>query len=129
MLLATFMPRHVSAVFHETAPGFLSSVLGLRSRNFLGRESIRSELIGRFFPPPRCPEARDSLSSCAKEFLARVPEREASSPLLPSAFLPPAQKPRAHSAGAAKSCQSHQFSLANHRSSFLSSCLLKSCCL
>src|SRR5271156_780499 len=127
MLLATFMPRPAPAVFRAAARGLPSKSLWHRSRNSLERESIRSELAGKFSPPPLRPTARGSLSSSEKEFPARVPVREAARPPLPSAFLLPAQTPRAHSADAAESCQSHQFSFASPRSSCLSSRLLESC--
>src|ERR1700677_2541137 len=119
------MRRPASAVSHAVASGFLLKDLRLRSRSFLERESIRPKSTGKSSPPPRCLAARDLLSSCAREFLARVPEREVAGRPLPSAFRLPAQMPRARSADAAESCQSHQFSFASPRSSSLSSRLLE----
>src|SRR6202050_2997200 len=119
------MRRPASAVSHAVASGFLLQDLRLRSRSFLERESTRPKSAGKSFPLPRCPAARDLLSSCARELLARVLEREVAGQPPPSAFRLPAQMPRARSADAAGSCQSHQFSFASPRSSSLSSCLLE----
>src|ERR1700683_3563077 len=115
------MRRPASAVSHAVASGFLLKDLQLRSRSFLARESIRPKSTGKSSPPPRCPAARGLLSSGAREFHALVPHREVADQPLPSAFPLPAQMPRARSAGAAESCQSHQFSFASPRSSSLSS--------
>ncbi len=76
-------------------------------------ESIRRVSPGRFSRWSQSPAGRDSDSSCAKEFPARAPGREARRLRRPSACRPRERAQCGDSEGAAGPCQSRRFCLAS----------------